>query len=183
MKWTKLLITKEHTIATLEFVDGDNQTKRIKIYAFNHRNGDPAYYNIYLLDDPIKDITEYTEGSFDDAVTYVKGYVKDMGCDDTIENEDAYKPKASCGDRLFFIADGVVHDALCKCICINYDGDCDKKMYTLWISPNVVFFEELLFLTKEDAERHLGIDKYDIGKLGLLMNGNVVRDFFDFLKK
>lgn len=182
MKWTKLLSTKEHTIATLEFVDGDNQPKRIKIYAFNHRNGEAAYYNIYLLEKPLKEIAEYTDGSFDDAVAYAKGYVTDMGYDGTIENEEAYKPKASCGDRLFFIADGVIHDALCKCVCINYEGDCDKKMYTLWISPNVVFSEEQLSLTKDDAERHLANDKYDIRKLGLL-KGEKVRGFFDFLKK
>lgn len=182
MKWTKLLSTKEHTIATLEFVDGDNQTRRLKIYAFNRIPGDPAFYNIYLLDNPIKEIVEYTEGSFDDAVAYAKSYVKDMGCDDTIENEEAYKPKASCGDRLFFIADGVIYDAVCKCVCVGYEGDGDKKMYVLWIKPNVVFSEEQLFLTKDDAERHLINDKYDIGKLGLL-KGEKVREFFDFLKK
>ena len=189
MEYVSMLNGRESTIATLNFVGNDNTTKEITIYAFCDMDGNPSYYEAiyhdrkWCDDIEIKDwldggkwITEdMTKGSFEDAVEFVKKYVRGMGCDDTITNDDVYKLKVKGGERAFFIANGMIYSAGCMCAAVD-TPDGIRKHYSMWMKPKVSFTEDLIFVTKEEAESHLGDDKFDIGKLGLL-NGEEIRNF------
>lgn len=196
MEWTYMLSGKEMTTGVLEFVGTDGRIKTMTIYAFSDSEGNPSYYDVAYNDkeefensdpkdwlDETKNPTkwladEHRNGSFDDALAFVKKYVRDMGCDDTITNGDFYRRKVKGGERAFFIANGMVYSAVCKCVFINTADGNTRKHYDLWMKPDVGFTEDLLFTTKEDAETHLGDDRYDIGKIGLL-GGEEIRNYFD----
>lgn len=180
MKWTSLFSVKEHTIARIELVGIDNRDKCIMIYAFNHMDGTPAYYDINFCDkeeynnsdikerindetkSPLEWIAFHTKGSFDDAVRFVKTYVKDMGCDDNFENEEEYRFKVNPGDAVFYIADNAIHSGRCQCVYNGKDCVTENKVYLLWEVPDTPLTEEQLFLTMEEAELYHGDKNYDI---------------------